>query len=83
MWVQLPPGANLKDPAFLRGFKFMPEHTHCWVCGRQLKGAAMYEFACELVSRKASTASPACRKTPSGVLPEGESAHQLLGVRRN
>ena len=35
----------------------MTEHTHCWVCVRETKGAALSEFACELVSRKARMAS--------------------------
>jgi len=42
---------------------------------RDLKGGAMFLFARikGYLSRKAKTASPACRKIPSGILPEGKA----------
>ena len=46
------------------------EQANCFACVRDLKGAAMYEFCRQA---KANTASSACRKIPSGILPEGKS----------
>ena len=50
---------------------FSGQHTNCLVCVRTRKAQRCTSLRANIVSRKASTASPACRKTPSGVLPEG------------
>ena len=63
----------LKQKPPLGGFCFEKigrgSNTNGLVLRRESKGVAMYEFCHQA---KASTASPACRKTPSGVLPEGD-----------
>ena len=74
-WVRIPPPRPFNKKPPFGGFLLNGGHgsnTNCLVLRRDSKGAALYEFACELASRKASTASPACRKNPSGILPEGE-----------
>jgi len=55
-------------------------NTNCLVLRRESKGAAKYEFCRQA---KASTASPACRKNPSGFLPEGDSHPHLFFLPKN
>jgi len=62
-------------PALAAGLNFYAQASKLLCLRQDLKGAAMFLFECEPHgrTRKAKTASPACRKIPSGILPEGES----------
>jgi len=59
------------------GIIFGPEAHPLLGVREELKGGAMFLFESERrrgEARKAKTASPACRKNPSGFLPEGKNS---------
>ena len=72
---QVPSPVKYLETCSKAGFFVFGEAGKLLCLRRDLKGGAMFLFARikGYLSRKAKTASPACRKIPSGILPEGKA----------
>ena len=75
------------NPARKRGFNFVGKQGNCFACARMRKAERCFCLRGTAPKGKnrepgAKAHSCACRKIPSGILPEGESYSQLFPRKR-